>query len=356
MYSPNITLTNLIVKYIVNFELNIEKIKSITLPYKQKKLLYEKVHAEDLSALGQIINLPIGYSKALNIQRGKIDVSSGAKYKVFTNYRSTQDFINSYKSTSFVPVSSELISHLNKLLLKNILESWEIGKFKKFSEVPNEIYDEWYKHRDYYPKRNNESYCNEITQWMYTDKHNYHKLIQCALLLYEFIDNAPLFAGNQITSLLTITCVLKEFGYNENNTFCLCKSLIPIYKELPEMFKISKSKKDQTLFTEAVLYALSLESIQLKQLYESSFNKSIRKKADFKENLNERQLKILEYLQKNSSINRAQCTKLMGVSFMTSYRDLTELVQAKYLEKKGENKKTYYILKEKDDNLNNSMI
>jgi uncharacterized membrane protein len=350
MYSPNITLTNLIVKYLLTFELNIEKIKNTPLPYKQKKQLYEKVHAEDLNSLGEIIATPIGYSKALDIQRGNIDVSRGAKYKIFTNYRSTQDFINSYRSTSFIPVSSELISHLNKLLLKNILDSWELGKFRKFSEVPNEIYDEWYKYRDYYPKRNNERYFNEYTQWIYSDKHSYNKLIQCALLLYEFIDNAALFAGNQMTSFLTTTCILKEFGYNDQNTFCVAKALKPIHKDLTEMFKISKSKKDQTLFLEGILYAFSLESRQLKQLYESTFDKTIKRKESSRENLNDRQLKILEYLEKNKKINRAQCTKIMGVSFMTSYRDLTELVQAKYLEKKGSNKKTYYILKEKEDN------
>ncbi len=350
MYSPNITLTNLMVKYIVTFELNIEKIKNIALPYKQRKEIYEKVHAEDINALSEIINQPIGYSKALDIQRGKTDVSKGAKYKVFTNYRSTQDFINSYKSTSFIPISSELISHLNSLLLKNILDSWEAGKFRKFSEVPNEIYDQWYKHRDYYPKRNNQKYFNDLSEWIYSGKHNYHKTIQCALLMYEFMDNAPMYAGNQMTSLLTLTCVLKDFDYNHKNTFCLAKSLRPIHEEISSIFKMSKSKKDQTLFAEAILYALSLESIQLKQLYESTFERTVKKKADSKENLNQRQLKILEHLQENKRINRNECTKLMGVSFMTSYRDLTELLQAGYLEKKGSNKKTYYILKEKEDN------
>jgi len=349
MYSPNISLSNLMVKYLITFELNCEKIRNIPLPYKQKKLLFEKVHAEDLNALGEIIGLPIGYSKALDIQRGKVDVSSGTKFKILANYRSTQDFINSYKSTSFIPISSELIGHLNKLLFKNILDSWEIGKFRKFSEVPNEVYDNWYRLRDYYPKRNTEKHFNELSEWVYSDKHNYHKLIQCALFLYEFMDNAPMFAGNQMTSILTVTCILKDFGYNHNNTLCVAKALGSIHKELPSIFKMSKSKKDQTLFTEAILYSLSLESIQLKQQYQAYFNNSVKKKADSEENLNERQVKIIEYLQKNKKINRIECTKLMGVSFMTSYRDLTELLQAGYLEKKGQNKKTYYILKEKEE-------
>ncbi len=337
-------------KYIVTFEINNERVKNIPLPYKEKKQLYERVHAEDINALAEIINLPTGYSKALDIQRGKIDVSKGAKYKILTNYRSTQDFINSYKSTSFVPISSELIAHLNNLLLKNILDSWETGKFRKFSEIPNEIHDQWYKYRDYYPKRNTEKYFNELSEWIYSGKDNYHKLIQCALLIYEFIDNAPMYVGNQITSILTATCVLKDFGYNHNNTLCLAKALKPIYKEIPEIFKMSKKNRDQTLFTEALLYALSLESIQLKQLYESSHNKTVKKKAESEENLNNRQVKIIKYLEENKKINRAEYTKLMGISFMTSYRDLTELLQAGYLERKGKNKKTYYILKEKEDN------
>ncbi len=350
MYSPNVTLTNLMMKYIVTFEINNERIKNIPLPYKEKKQLYEKIHAEDINALGEMINLPVGYSKALDIQRGKIDLSKGAKYKILTNYRSTQDFINSYKSTSFVPISSELMAHLNNLLLKNILDSWETGKFRKFSEIPNEIYDQWYKHRDYYPKRNTQKYFNELSEWIYSGKDNYHKLIQSALLLYEFMDNAPMYAGNQITAILTTTCVLKDFDYNHNNTLCLARAINRIYEQIPEIFKMSKSKRDQTLFTEAILYTFSLESIQLKQLYEKSYNKSIKKKKESEEYLNERQLKILEYLQENKKINRAEYTKLMGVSFMTSYRDLTELLQAGYLEKKGENKKTYYILRKKEDN------
>jgi Fic family protein len=345
MYSPNVTLTNLILKYIVNIELNNEKIKNTPLPYKSRQELYEKIHAEDMHALSEMLNIPLGYAKALDIQRGRVDSD---KYKIFSNYRSTQEFIKSYKSTNFIPISSELICHLNKLLLNGILEPWEAGKFRKFSEQPNEIYDNWYKYKQYYPKRIGEKYFNEFSTWLYSDRNNYSKLIQASLLIYEFIDNAPLFAGNQITSLLTLTCILKEFGYNPNNTFCPAKGISMISDDIPQIFKMSKEQKDQTLFTEGILYVLSLESTRLKQMYESSFEKTTKKKAESEENLNDRQLKILEYLQKNKKIDRTTCTKLMGVSFMTAYRDLVELVQSGYLDKKGRNKNTYYTLKEKE--------
>ncbi len=345
MYTPNITLTNLILKYIVNIEINSEKIKNIQLPYKSKKELYEKVHAEDIHALSEMLNMPLGYTQSLDIQKGR---TNELKYKIFTNYRSTHDFIKSYKSTNFLPISSELISHLNKLLMNNILDSWEAGKFRNFSEQPNEIYDNWYKLKNYYPKRTADKYFNDLATWIYSNRNNYNKLIQTSLLLYEFIDNAPLFGGNQITSFLTISCVLKEFGYNPYNTLCPLKAISQISNEIPEIFKITKEQKDQTLFTEGILYVLSLESTKLKQLYESYYEKTTQQKAESEENLNFRQIKILEYLQKHGKIDRARCTEIMGVSFMTAYRDLTELVQSGYLLKKGQNKNTYYTMKEKN--------
>lgn len=337
------------VKYLVNFELNIEKIKNIQLPYNTKSMLYERIHAEDIQALSEITNDNLGYAKALNLQRGKEDLSQTSKYKIYGNYRSTQDFIKSYSSTKFIPVSAELMCHLNKLLLSNIVEPWEIGKFRDFSEIPNEIYDSWYSLRDFYPKKDMNKHFNLIFKWIINNPGNYHRLIQSSLLLYEFIDNAPFHAGNQLTSYLTLTCVLKEFGYDDENTFCIAKALNTIDKEIPKAFKISKSKRDQTLFTEAILYAISLESIKLKSLYEEIYESNVKNKQSSVTNLNDRQIKALEYLKSNKSINRSKYTQLMGVSFMTAYRDLSDLLSANYIELKGQNKNTFYVLKTQEE-------
>ncbi len=346
MYSPNVTLTNLIVKYIVNIELNNERIKNIQLPYKTRLELYNKVHAEDIHALSEMINTPLGFSKALEIQKGRVDIS---KHQIFNNYRSTQEFVKSYKSSKFMPISSELISHLNKLLLSGILEPWEAGKFRKIDEEPNEIYDTWAKNRKGETKKELKKHFDDLGTWIYSNRNNYNKLIQSVLLLYEFTDKAPMLGGNQITSFLTTGCILKEFDYNPYNTFCVAKAISTIANDYPQIFNLSKEKQDQTLFTEAILYVFSLESTRLKQLYEQFFEESTQKKADSKENLNPRQKRILEYLEKNKRIDRNTCTKFMGISFMTAYRDLNDLLNAGYLEKRGKNKNTYYILKEKEE-------
>ena len=60
--------------------------------------------------------------------------------------------------------------------------------------------------------------------------------------------------------------------------------------------------------------------------------------------LNSRQLKALEYIETNGKITRSEYTQLMGVSFMTAYRDLQDMLDKKYIIRNGKRKSAYYTL------------
>ena len=78
------------------------------------------------------------------------------------------------------------------------------------------------------------------------------------------------------------------------------------------------------------------------------YNKKGSKKPIEKfEDLNERQIKSLEYLKKHKSIKTQTYTKLNNISRVTAVNDLNELIQYGYLKKIGSFKGAYYILKEK---------
>ena len=87
------------------------------------------------------------------------------KYRIFTNYRSAMEFARSYKKNENIPPSSELITHINKIVLKKFLDDWEAGRSRNFSERPNEIYDTWYKHFDYHPNVDVNIYFDEIYRY-----------------------------------------------------------------------------------------------------------------------------------------------------------------------------------------------
>lgn len=138
MYLPTYTITNLILDYIVRYELSVRTISSTPLPFKYKNEIYENNRAEDMQALGELIGNEIGYSKSLDILQGKEIVSDRSKHKIFANIRSTQEFIKSYNHIQFLSPSTQLMIHLNKLAMGGIIDEWELGRLKGFSEKPNE--------------------------------------------------------------------------------------------------------------------------------------------------------------------------------------------------------------------------
>ena len=349
MKTPTYTITNLILNYIVRYELAIQKIKDTKLPDKYQTPLHEKYFSEDINKLGELVGKPIGYNKSLQIQRGQELASEKKELKIFTNFRNAQDFITSYSKGNALKPSIELASHLNKLVMKNLVEEWDTAKIRGFSEKPNEIYDNWYKHRDYYTNLNMEKHFNEIFEWIKDGRDNNHKLIKLAILLFEFIDKAPYLAGNQITAILMIEIITKEYGYNPENILPFFKSINLINEDLLSAFKMAKAKRDLTIFIEALLYTLSLTAIETSNDIVETFSDKVEKRGKMNRELNQRQIKMLDYLSVNPKTTRKQYTKMMGISFMTSYRDIQELIDKAYIISKGQGRGTYYILANKEE-------
>lgn len=352
MYLPTFTITNLILDYVVKYELSVRKIKDTNLPFKIKQEITEKVKADDLQNFSVLIGNPIGYNKALNIIRGK-EISHVQSYKskdqIFANYRSTSEFINNYNSRDYIQPSSELLVHINKIALRNVFEDWETGKYRNFSDKPNELYDNWYRLRDFYPDIKNNVYFDDMFKWIAENQTKLHKLIQVAILLYEFIDKAPLAIGNEITSLYCVGILLKEYQLNPDNIIPIFKSVNFIHEELIEAYKFSKSKKDLTYFIEALLYTMSLQSINISVDIENTFERKVKKKSKISEKFNSRQVKILDYLETNPRITRYEYAMMMGISFMTAFRDLQMLLKEGYLSLGGVGRGTYYFLIRKDN-------
>jgi len=344
MKTPKYTLTNLMLNYIIKYELSMNEIKYNPLPEKHKTPLKEKFSAEDIQKMGDLIAYPIGYNKALTIQRGQEMPSEKKKLKIFTNFRSAKDFVESYNNANSLKPSMELAVHINRLVMRGIVDDWDIGKIRGFSEKPNEIYDTWYKARDFYPNMDMTSHFNELFDWIQNGKDNNHKLIKIGILLYEFLDKAPFTVGNQITAILVAEILSKKYGYNPDNIIPYFKSLEYIAEDLLSAHKMTKAKMDLTPFLEAFLYTVSLTAIEVSKEYADTYLKKVKKQGTLEWELNPRQIQIIDYLTLNQKINRKELTKMMGVSFMTSYRDLQDMVEKGYVKPKGKGRGTFYIL------------
>lgn len=344
MRTPKYTLTNLLLTYILRYELALKDIKYNPLPEKYYDEIRERFASEDINSLGELISFPIGYNKSLTIQRGQEKPSEKKQYRIFTNFRNAKDFVNSYQDNNSLKPSTELSMHINRLITKDIIDDTDIGKLRTFSEKPNDIYDTWYKYRDFYPHLDPIPYFNEIYEWIQNGKDNNHLLIKIGILLYEFIDKAPFLGGNQITSLLMIETVTKKYGYNPDNMFPMFKFIESIYEDLPSALRLSKSKSDYTTFLEAFLYAVSKGVVNCTENIKDTYTKKVKKQGSLELQLNQRQIKLIDYLTVNQKITRSKFTKMMGMSFMTSYRDIQDMIQKGHIKQRGKGRGTYYIL------------
>lgn len=345
MYSPNFDITSLILSYIVRYELAVQKISLTHLPKSHQTNLYEKIHAEDINQIAQLIGHPTGYNTALNIQRGKVLPSFRPKLKIFMNYRSSHDFVDTYSSSNFILPSTELAVHMNKLLMKGILDEWELGKLRDFTEKPNEVYDTWYKVRDIYPNLSFKKHFDSVFAWIIKPKTRVHKLIQLSCLVYEFLDKAPFSTGNQLTTILTTSAIAKEYGYNPNNLIPFGRAINFINPDIIAAHKLTKKKRDLTVFIEALLYTFSLTAMSVEGQVVDTFSNKVKKHTKLQEMFNPRQIKALDFLEVEGKITRNQYSKVMGVSFMTAFRDLQELFKGGYLTQKGVGRGTFYTLK-----------
>ena len=228
--------------------------------------------------------------------------------------------------------------------MKGLIDDWDVAKIRGFSDKPNEIYDTWYKNRDFYPNLDASKYFQDIFNWIEDPKVKINKLVQLAILLYEYIDKAPFSSGNQMSAILTITATSKAYGYNPHNLIPFAKSIQFIDDDLVAAIKIVKAKRDLTVFIEAFLYTLSLTCVNILNQYKEIYDNKVKMNTKLQEQFNSRQMKMLEYLEVERKVTRAQYSKIMGISFMTAFRDLQELLDKDIIKQKGNGRGTYYVL------------
>jgi hypothetical protein len=65
------------------------------------------------------------------------------KYKIFTNYRSFNDYIRNDSLECNKTIYGNG-STFKQTTLKGVVDEWDLGKLRTFSDKPNEIYDTWY--------------------------------------------------------------------------------------------------------------------------------------------------------------------------------------------------------------------
>lgn len=350
MYSPNYYITNKILHHIVQFELAYKDIQNIPLPIKEKRDFYSNVNNENLYYIAKLIGLNISMKDADKIFTGKeINILDKPKV-ILINYRNAIEFISQMSKDKYLNLAPGTLLHLNKILTSNWTDSWNSGRFRNKEENYHDEYDRWAQIRNVKSLKDfNQQYITEVLDWVKETRFQVHPLIKIAVAVYEIFSCYPFFAGNQITILGLTEMLYSEFGIWQKGLLPVNRHFHTNEEQYIKALTACIESCDITMWIELFVKGVDNDTQQVKeQIYRIEQEKVQQKKKMFL-GLNSRQLQAINYLKKYSQITRKKYTEMMGISFMSSYRDLNELVKRKLIFQYGHGRSTFYTLTPKEN-------
>lgn len=176
-----------------------------------------------------------------------------------------------------------------------------------------------------------------------------HPVLRAGTAHYELVRIHPFTDGNGRVSRAFATLILFREGYDIRRFF----SLEEYYDTDPlgyyqSLQRVSEENGDLSVWLEYFTVGLAIELNKIKDRVKSlSFDTLLKDKVGRQVALNERQIKIVEYLRENARVLMRDAKVLLPrVSEDTLLRDIKDLIKKKVVEKHGRTKAAYYMLRE----------
>lgn len=355
MYTPTLSLTHKIVHYLIKLEHAAKEIRNSPISIKTREKVLDRMSAENIYNIGKFTGVEISFKEAEKISRGKSLISPGTKVGFLSNYRSSLDFIYSSGNDEYISFSPSLLLHLNKLLLNGIVDSWDAGRFRNINEEPRDTYDAWLNKAD----TDNagaelQKHFFEVLNWYSENKFMIHPVVKIACVIYELFNTYPFVAGNQVTIAATTELLFEKSKLSLGGIFPVARNFV-LYDEeyIGALTSCQKNNNNLTTWVETFVRGVALDIVSIKNEVIRIEEEKVQMKKKRLLDLNSRQLKIVKHLRHNKNrISRSDYVKMMGVSTMTAYRDLNELVDRKIIEQRGGGRSTHYRLIQDDSKKN----
>lgn len=349
MYKPKFIITNKILKNIGIIEASKEVIDHAPLlPY------YEKQFRDDALARtvhygthieGNALNL----NEAEKVLMGEVVVARERDIQEVINYRKAMEFINELKvENGELKVDEEVIKKLHKITVKKILPEEKCGEYRKTSVVVKNSQTGEISFRPPlaiaipYQIKDLLAFINSKNQ------QDIHPVLKSGIVHYELVRIHPFLDGNGRVARALSTLILFLEGYDIRKFFSLEEyfdsDAATYYQSLQS---VEKNKGDLTFWLEYFTKGLSIELSKIKErVAKISVDANLKEKLGGKPlMLSDRQLKIIEYIQKTGYLqNRAFSQLFPMVSEDTILNELKVLVLNGIIKKQGVTKGARYVM------------
>lgn len=349
MFTPKFTISNKILKNIGIIEACKQVIDHAPiLPYYEKKFqddalvrtIHHGTHLE-----GNDLNL----TQAEQVLQGHDVVGRERDIQEVINYRKAMDYIGQLqKKGDSWDVSEETVLRLHTIITRRILSEDRSGVFRKTQVVirNNQTGDVTFRPPEAQAVA---SQINDLLGFINSvTKEDLHPVLKSGIVHYEFVRIHPFVDGNGRVARALATLILFIEEYDIRKFFALEEYFdydAPSY--YTALQSVGRMNGDLTQWLEYFTQGLSIELSKIKEKVERiSIDSKLREKLGGKPLLlTDRQLKIIEYIQKVGFLQNNAFKQLFPfVSEDTVLNELKALSNSGIIRKTGKTKAAKYVM------------
>ncbi|OGH10125.1 MAG: hypothetical protein A2152_01825 [Candidatus Levybacteria bacterium RBG_16_35_6] len=347
MFEPKYTITNKLLKNIGSIEASKQIIDNAPLlPYYerefQKDAMIRTVHF-GTHIEGNELNL----TQAEKVLSGDDVPARDRDIQEVINYRKVMDFVSETQSEN-LEITENIIKKIHKLTVQKILDPEKCGEYRKTQVVIKNS------------KTGEVSFkppmaiavplqINDLLVFINSPENKeIHPVLRSGIVHYELVRIHPFLDGNGRVARALSTLILFLEGYDIRRFFSLEEYFdsdsLKYYEALQS---VGKSDGNLTSWLEYFSLGLAIELSKIKDKVEKiSIDVKLKEKLGGKPILlSDRQLKIIEYIQKTGYLqNKAFPSIFPMVSEDTILNELKSLLKNKIIKKQGVTKAARYIM------------
>ena len=258
------------------------------------------------------------------------------------NYRSVIKYINENQINN---LNEDMMLQMHRLIVDKLLDQQQAGKYR---QVQVAIINNRSKEIIFQPPQHHQvsQLVSDFFEWLNNPEvAEIPAAIKAGILHYELVRIHPFVDGNGRTARVMAMLLLYQEGYDIRQFFCLDEYYD---QDAAAYYTALQSVNDTGQYTqwlEYFVHGLAIEFNRVKErVVELSRDHALKNKLG-RISLNDRQVKLLKYMEQYDRIANTDWQKLIpGVSDDTILRDLKDLIKKKLVKKRGKTKASYYVL------------
>jgi Fic family protein len=346
MFNPSFVISNKILTFIAKIEAAEEVIHhSPILPLWEKQFredavvraVYHGTHLE-----GNLLHK----DEAKDVLLGKDVIARPRDIQEVINYRRVIEFIDEEAGKEIDKLTEPLVKKLHKLVTDKILPPDQVGEYRLKQVIIRNSQTGEVTFRPP-PPIEVPFLMREFLYWVNkVDKDEIHPVLKAGIVHHEMVRIHPFIDGNGRVARSIATLVLFLGGYDIRRFFSLeeyyDRDAVSYYENLQKA-----SAGDLTSWLEYFTYGASVEFDRIKEkILKMSRDSRMKDKFGGRQiYLNERQMKIVEYIQEVGFLqNKAFTTLFDNISEDSILRDVQDLIKQGVLKKVGSTKGARYVM------------